>query len=69
MREVTLQEEPASSYRGYLAHRKQRPPRTLQKDCAKGPMVILGGGVVSYERGTPVGRACLELQDYFAHKK
>ena len=39
---------------GYLAHKKQRPPRTLQKDYAWGPMVTLGGGAVSYGRGTPV---------------
>ena len=39
---------------GYLAHTKQRPPRTLQSDHALGPMVALGGGAVSYERGTPV---------------
>ena len=28
---------------GYLAHEKQRPPRTLQKDSASGPMAVLGG--------------------------
>ena len=39
---------------GYLAHKKLQPPRTLQEDCALGPMVALGGGAVSYERGTPV---------------
>ena len=39
---------------GYLAHKKQRPARTLQKENAQGPMVVVGGGVVSYERGTPV---------------
>ena len=27
---------------GYLAHKKQRPPRALQKDYAYGPMVVLG---------------------------
>jgi len=31
----------------------QRPPRTLQKDHAWGPMTFLGGWAVSYERGTP----------------
>ena len=38
---------------GYLAHKKQRPPSTLQYDYTQGPMVVLGGGAVSYERGTP----------------
>ena len=28
---------------GYLAHKKQPPPRTLQKAYAWGPMVVLGG--------------------------
>ena len=40
---------------GYLAHKKQPPLRTLQQDYAQGPMVVLGGVAVSYERGTPVG--------------
>ena len=44
----------ASNVQGYLAHKKPRPLRTLQKDYAKGPMVVLGGGAVSYVRGTPV---------------
>ena len=39
---------------GYLAHKKQQPPRTLQKDYAQGHMVALRWGAVSYERGTPV---------------
>ena len=39
---------------GYLAHQKQPPPRTLQQDYVWGHMVALGGGGVSYERGTPV---------------
>ena len=39
---------------GYVAHKKQRPPRTLQKDYALGPMVVLGGGAASYERNSPV---------------
>ena len=30
---------------GYLAHKKLRPPRTLQQDYALGPMVVLGGGL------------------------
>ena len=29
---------------GYLAHTKQRPPRTLQWDYAQGPMEALWGG-------------------------
>ena len=39
---------------GYLAHMKLPPPRTLLKDYAYGPVVVLGGGGGSYERGTPV---------------
>ena len=36
---------------GYLAHKKQRPPRTLQKDYAWVSMVVLGrgGGVLMSE--------------------
>ena len=30
---------------GYLAHKKQHPPRTPQKPSAQGPMVILWGWV------------------------
>ena len=33
------------SLQGYLAHKKQRPPRTLQQGCAVGPVVVLGGEV------------------------
>ena len=40
---------------GYLAHKKQRPPRTLQKSCAWGAMEVLGRWAVSNQRGTPVG--------------
>ena len=43
-----------SEVKGYLAQKKQRQPRTLQKGYALGPVVVLGGWVVSYERGTPV---------------
>ena len=39
---------------GYLAHKKERPSRTLQQDHASGYMVFPGGVDVSYERGTPV---------------
>ena len=42
---------------GHLAHKKQRPPRNLQQDCAKGPVVALGGVAVSFERGIPVQQA------------
>ena len=35
---------------GYLPQKKPPPPRTLQKDHAYGPMVVLGGGAISYER-------------------
>ena len=37
----------------YLSHKKQRPPWTLQQECAQGPMVVLGKGSISHERGTP----------------
>ena len=47
---------------GYLAHKKYPPPRTLQWDYAQVPMVFLGGGLVSYERGIPVER---DQIDYF----
>ena len=40
---------------GCLAHKKQRSPRTLQQDYAYGPMVVLKGGAVSYERSSQVG--------------
>ena len=43
---------------GYLAHKKYPPPRTLQWGYTldtEGPTVVLGGGVVSCERFTPVG--------------
>ena len=30
--------------RGFLAHKKQRPPRTLRQDYAQGPLEVLGGG-------------------------
>jgi len=44
----------AYGLQGYLAHKKQRPPRTLQQQYAWGSMAALGGGAVSCERGTPV---------------
>ena len=42
-----------ATLQGYLAHKKQQPPRNLQQDYAQGPMAVLGGWAVSYERGTP----------------
>ena len=44
------------SLQGYLADKKQRPLRTLQWDFAEGPMVALGEGAASFERGTLVNR-------------
>ena len=38
----------------YLDYKKQRPPRTLPYAYAYGPMGVLGGWAVSYERGTPL---------------
>ena len=29
---------------GYLAHKKQRPPRNLRQDYAEGPVVVPGAG-------------------------
>ena len=43
---------------GYLAHKKQRPPGTLQKDYVEdlgSHRGTRGGGCFSYERGTPLG--------------
>ena len=39
---------------GYLTHKKTPPPRTQQWVYAYGPVEVLGGGVISYERGSPV---------------
>ena len=36
-----------ATLQGYLAHKKQRPPGTLQQDFAKGHMVALEGGAFS----------------------
>jgi len=33
-----------TAVQGYLAHKKQPPPRTLQQDCTQGAMVVLWGG-------------------------
>ena len=43
----------AAALQGYIAHKKQRAPRTLHQDYAQGPMEALEEGAVSYERGTP----------------
>ena len=40
---------------GYLDHKQQRPPRTLEWKYALNLMAGLRGGAVSYERGPPVG--------------
>ena len=50
---------------GYLAHKKQRLPRTLQKNYAHGHMEVLGGRAVSYERGAPVRVYALRFTPYF----
>ena len=42
---------------GYLVHKKPPAHRTLQWGYAQDPMVVLGRGAVSYERGTPVTQA------------
>ena len=36
---------PLNRLQGYLAHKKQPPPRTLQEDNVEGPLVVLGGWV------------------------
>ena len=38
---------------GYLTYKETHPPRTLPYDYAWGPMGVLGGWAVSYERSTP----------------
>jgi len=42
---------------GYLAQKKYSPPWTLQKEYTQGHMVVLVGGAISCERGTPVYEA------------
>ena len=34
----------ATPLQGYLAHKKPRPPKTLQEDYAYEPTIVLGGG-------------------------
>jgi hypothetical protein len=48
-----------SCLQGYLADEKHHIHRTLQKDYASGPTVVMWGGAVSYERGTPVAQNVL----------
>ena len=52
---------------GYLAHKKPPPPRTLHQGSAYGPMVVLGGGAFSHERGTPVHGGCVGFDPYKTH--
>ena len=40
----------------YLAHKKAPPPGTSQQAGTFGPAMVLRGGAVSHERGTPVRR-------------
>ena len=50
---------------GYLAHKKQPPRRTLQKDHAWAHVVVLGEGAVSYEPGTPVpALSCFDIIEH-----
>jgi len=42
---------------GHLAQKKEPPPRSLQWDYVWGPVVALGEGGGSYERGIPVVQA------------
>ena len=46
--------ESAWRIQGYLAHQNTPPPSTLQQAYAYGPMVVLGGGAISYQPGAPV---------------
>ena len=56
---------PSNCYllQGYLAHKKQRHPRTLQ--LALGTMMVLGRGAADYERGSPVQHV-LPFRSYWA---
>ena len=51
---ILLSRKNSVQLQGYLAHKKQPPPRTLQQDHAEGPMGVLGGRAFSYERGPSV---------------
>ena len=48
---------------GNLAHMKLLPPRILPEAYAWSPTVVLGGGALSYERGSPVVRSKLRHRD------
>ena len=54
----------------YLAHKKAGLSQTLQEDHARGTLVALGGGAISYARGSPVCNTVgYWVQGYLAHKK
>ena len=53
-----------NTVQGYLAHKKQRPPKNLQGDYALEHMVSLGGWAFSCERCTPV---VINTAAMFAH--
>ena len=52
---------------GYLIHKKPPHPCNLQQAYAQGPTVVLGGGAVSDERGTPVEGAGTRSDRGVAH--
>jgi hypothetical protein len=47
---------------GYLAHKKQRPPRTLPKAYAQGPRAVPGGVAISHEQGTLVPEKTFKMR-------
>jgi hypothetical protein len=51
------EEERFMCLQGHLAQKKEPPPRSLQWDYVWGPVVALGEGGGSYERGIPVVQA------------
>ena len=54
---------------GYLTHKKLPHPETLQLEHAEGPVVVLGRGAVSYERGTLVAQSRDEKRTPMQRKK
>ena len=58
-----LSMEVVSSLHGHLAHQKPPPPRTLRWEHDQGPMGVLEGAAVSYERGTLVVRGHVRIRD------
>ena len=48
---------------GYLADKKTPPRRTLRQAYPEGPMKVLRGVAVSYERGNPVGTSVVLFVD------